>query len=480
MTDVNGSRFRKAIDGWWRDEVVRELSGLIAIPAVSPAYEPDWAAKGTLHHAVRHVREWILGSGLLPGAHTEVIEFEGRTPLLLVDVPATSAAAEGGTVVLYGHLDKQPPLGDWSEGLGPWQPVLRDGRLYGRGAVDDGYAGYAAVTALAAVRAAGGEHGRAVVLLETGEESGSPDLPAYLEHLAGRLGDVELVICLDSAGLDNRRLWLTTSLRGAVQATVTVRVLDHPQHSGIASGIVPSSFRILRSLLDRVEDAATGRVTVPEMHTPIPDARRAETELLAALQPGVAGRFPFAGDTRPMDGDDTELLLNNTWRPALSVIGAAGLPDPGVAGAVLRASTSLRLSFRLPPTVDPETARQALVRTLTTGVPYGADVEVTDFMLVDGWNAAPRAPWLTAALDEVSEQVFSAPCAALGVGGGIPFIEMLGRRYPSAQFVVTGAIDPDGNMHGIDESIDLAHARRVTEAIACLIAAHAERAGAPA
>ncbi|SNT42692.1 Acetylornithine deacetylase/Succinyl-diaminopimelate desuccinylase [Streptosporangium subroseum] len=466
-------KVREAVIKDWDGDVLPSLSGLVEIPALSAAYDAAWERNGHLRAAADHVRDWIASRGL-PGAQCEVFQLDGRAPLLLVDVPATTGAEARGTVLLYGHLDKQPPLGDWSDGLGPWQPVVRDGRLYGRGAVDDGYSGYAATTALAAVQAAGGEHARAILLLETGEESGSPDLPAYLEHLSDRLGEVSLVVCLDAGGGDYERMWLTASLRGVVQATVTVRVLETSAHSGLASGIVPSSFRVMRRLLDRVEDSVTGEVTVPEMNVPIPEERRAEAEALAALEPGAAARrYRLADGMRAASDDDVELILNNTWRPTLSVIGAAGLPDPAVAGAVLRASTSLRLSFRTPPTVDAEAARAALVKILTTEVPYGAQVEVGDFMLLNGWQAPATAPWLAATLEEIGDQVFGEPCRSLGIGGGIPFMEMLGRRYPDAQFVVTGALGADSNMHVPDEWLNIAFAGQVTEAVAHILDAHA-------
>ncbi|MFB9679265.1 M20/M25/M40 family metallo-hydrolase [Streptosporangium vulgare] len=466
-------RVHEAVAKSWNEDVLPSLSGLVEIPALSAAFDADWERNGHLRTAVDHVRDWIASRGL-PGARCEVVQSDGRAPLLLVDVPATPGTTARGTVLLYGHLDKQPPLGDWSDGLGPWRAVVRDGRLYGRGAVDDGYSGYAAVTALTAIQAAGGEHARTVLLLETGEESGSPDLPWYLEHLSDRLGEVSLVVCLDGGGGDYERLWLTESLRGAVQATVTVRVLETSVHSGVASGIVPSSFRVMRLLLDRLEDSATGEITIPEMNVPIPEESRARAEALAALEPGAAARrYPLVDGMRAVSDDDVELILNNTWRPTLSVIGAAGLPDPAVAGAVLRASTSLRLSFRTPPTADAEAARAALVRILTTEVPYGAQVEVGDFLVLNGWQAPAAAPWLAAALEEIGDRVFDEPCRGFGIGGGIPFMEMLGRRYPDAQFVVTGALGTDSNMHVPDEWLNLAFAEQVTEAVAHILDAHA-------
>jgi acetylornithine deacetylase/succinyl-diaminopimelate desuccinylase-like protein len=462
-----------SVAGAWADQVLPSLSGLIEIPALSPAFDASWAAHGQLRAAVGHVRDWIASRDL-PGAQCEVIELAGRSPVLLVEVAATPQAAARGTVLLYGHLDKQPPVGGWSEGLGPWQPVLRDGRLYGRGAVDDGYSGYAAVTALEAVAAAGGQHARAVLLLETGEESGSPDLPAYLEHLSGRLGDVTLVVCLDAGGGDYQRLWLTSSLRGVVQATVTVRVLQSPQHSGLASGIVPSSFRIMRQLLDRLEDPATGEIRLGAMAVAIPAAARAAARAAAAARPGaLKGLYPLVEGMRPASEDEVELILNNTWRPTLSVLGAAGLPEPAIAGNVLRSSTSLALSFRLPPLADAQAALAELERALTTDVPYGARVELSGLAAENGWCAPAAAPWLDAALAQAGQSVFGRPAASIGIGGSVPFMGLLGRLYPRAQFVVTGALGADSNMHVPDEWLNIEFAIQVTEAVAHILDAHA-------
>jgi acetylornithine deacetylase/succinyl-diaminopimelate desuccinylase-like protein len=473
MNEVAAREVHTSVAGAWADQVLPSLSGLIEIPALSPAFDPGWPAHGHLRAAVDHVRDWIAARDL-PGARCEVVELAGRSPLLVVDVPATAQAAGRGTVLLYGHLDKQPPVGGWSEGLGPWQPVQRDGRLYGRGAVDDGYSGYAAITALAAVTAAGGEHARAVVLLETGEESGSPDLPAYMEHLSGQLGEVTLVVCLDAGGGDYERLWLTSSLRGVLQATVTVHVLTAAQHSGVASGIVPSSFRILRQLLDRVEDPVTGEVLLSSMSVAIPPEYRAAAQAAAAARPGAfRGMFPLVEGMHPASEDETELILNNTWRPTLSVLGAAGLPEPAIAGNVLRASTSLALSFRLPPTADAQAALAQLKQALTTDVPYGARVELSGLAAENGWCAPPTAPWLEAALVTVGGSVFGRPAASIGVGGSVPFMGLLGRLYPQAQFVVTGALGTDSNMHVPDEWLNIGFAIQVTEAVAQLLDAHA-------
>jgi acetylornithine deacetylase/succinyl-diaminopimelate desuccinylase-like protein len=473
MIFVDQSRLRETTTAWWTDQILPSLEGLVRIPALSPAFDPAWQASGQLDAAVAHVGEWI-DSRAFPGVRSEVVQLPGRSPLLIAEVPATAGAQDRGTVLMYGHLDKQPPGGEWSPGLGPWLPARDGDRLYGRGVVDDGYSGYAAVASLAAVEAAGGQHARTILLLETSEESGSPDLPAYIDHLADRLGEVTLVVCLDAGGGGRDTLWLTSSLRGGLNFTVTVRVLDTPQHSGVAGGIVPSSFRIMRQLLDRLEDPATGEVLIDAMHVPIPDVRRVEAAATAAARPGVMSRmFPLVSGMRAASDDETELILNNSWRPTLSVLGAAGLPEPAVAGNVLRTETTLVLSFRLPPTADPRAAREAVEKILTTDVPYGARVELGGWRMLSGWDAPPAAPWLSEVLGQVGDQVFGKECQTIGSGGGIPFLELLGRRYPQAQFLSTGACASDSNMHAPDEWLDIPFAEKVTEAVGYVLDGHA-------
>lgn len=472
---MDNSLVRGTVERVWDDAVLTSLSEFVSIPALSPIFDENWAASGHLDAAVEHVRRWLVARNI-EGASAEILRLPGKSPVLLFDVPPTGEVrADAGTVLLYGHLDKQPPVGGWGEGLGPWTPVQRDGRLYGRGAADDGYSGYAATAALEAVRAAGVPHARCVVLLETSEESGSIHLPAYLERYADKLGPVSLVVCLDSGGQDYERLWLTTSLRGLVSTTVTVKVLESGQHSGMASGIVPSSFRIMRMLLDRLEDSKTGEVLLPEMHGDVPAERLAEIKAMAALAPGAAKAvFPLVAGMSPASDDDVELLLNNSWRPTLSVIGGAGFPLPEEAGNVLRTDTTFTLSFRLPPTASPPAALAALEKALTTDVPYGAQVSLSRSEEGLGWNAPVMAPWLESTLDSVSQTVFGGnPWLTMRLGGSIPFMGTLAERYPEAQFVVTGALSADSNAHVPDEWLNIAQAKRVTEAVAHIVAAHA-------
>jgi acetylornithine deacetylase/succinyl-diaminopimelate desuccinylase-like protein len=398
--------------------------------------------------------------------------------VLFFALPATGSGAGERTVLLYGHLDKQPEMTGWRDGLGPWNPVLEDGRLYGRGGADDGYAVFASLAAIAALQARGIGHARCVGLIETCEESGSYDLPAYLDALAPRIGRVDFVVGLDSGCGDYERLWATTSLRGLAAGTLKVEVLTEGVHSGDASGIVPSSFRIARLLLDRLEDASTGRILPPEFHAPIPDERRQQ----AAKAAGILGdlvvrKYPFAGGTQPMVADHAEALLNRTWRPVLSVTGADGLPPIASAGNVLRPQTSLKLSLRLPPTLDGGKAIADLARLFTADPPAGANVAFTADQGATGWNAPPTAPWLARALEEASQAHYGKPVAAMGEGGTIPFMAMLGRHFPGAQFLITGVLGPHSNAHGPNEFLHIPYATKLTACVAHVLAAHAAHAG---
>jgi acetylornithine deacetylase/succinyl-diaminopimelate desuccinylase-like protein len=458
----------------WDREITPALVEYIRIPAKSPAFDPDWAAHGFIDQAVDHMAGWAREKIKdLPGATLEIVRLEGRTPVILIEAPGEL----DDTVLLYGHLDKQPEMTGWSDGLGPWEPVIQDDRLYGRGGADDGYAIYASVAALLALQAQGVKRARAVVLIEACEESGSFDLPFYVDHLADRIGSPSLVICLDSGCGNYDQLWLTTSLRGMTGGRLTVEVLEEGVHSGDASGVVPDSFRLARALLSRIEDAATGQVLPPVCNVEIPADRVRQAKVAAqALGENAWRKFPFAGDTRPITGDIVELLLNRTWRPTLTVIGADGLPKPGDAGNVLRPGTTLALSVRLPPTADAAACDRALAQALTADPPQGAKVSYVSAGAATGWNAPPLAPWLENAVQNASQATFGREAALMGEGGSIPFIGMLGEKFPDAQFVITGVLGPHSNAHGPNEFIHLPTGRKVTAAAALILSDHAARA----
>ena len=458
------------VDQIWDDDVLPALHDYIRIPNLSPMFDPIWAKNGHMGTAVAAFEKWASGRPI-EAISVRTEQLPGRTPLLVVEVPG----AGRGDVLLYGHLDKQPPMTGWRDGLSPFEPVREGERLYGRGGADDGYAMFAALTAIEALQHAGDGHGRCVVLIEASEESGSPDLPAYVDALASTIGTPELVVCLDSGCATYDRLWLTTSLRGLVGVELTARVLDEGVHSGAAGGVVPSSFRVLRQLLSRIEDELTGEVLVPEMHVDVPPGR--EAEIVAAadeLGEAAGGTFAMRSEMRHA-GDPARQLRARTWEPSMAVVGIDGIPPIASAGNVLRPYTTIKLSFRIPPTCDPTAAADALHRVLSAEPPHGAEITIDIDDIGPGWESPTLEPWLAQAVDDASHAAFGHPAGATGEGGSIPFMGMLGARFPDAQFVITGVLGPGSNAHGPNEFLHIPMAKGVTTAVAHLLHAQAGR-----
>jgi acetylornithine deacetylase/succinyl-diaminopimelate desuccinylase-like protein len=461
------------VDAMWDDEIVPTLFEYIKIPNKSPSFDKDWEKHGYMEQAVTMFEGWARRHlGKFPGATLTVERLPGRTPLIFIDIPGTSSDC----VMLYGHLDKQPEMKGWFEGFGPWIPLIKDDKLYGRGGADDGYAMFASLTALMALKEQGVPFARCVVLIEACEESGSYDLPFYIDHLAEKIGKPSLVICLDSGAGNYDQLWMTTSLRGLANGTLTVRVLTEGVHSGAASGIVPSSFRIARQLLSRIEDENTGRILLDDLYVQVPPARIAQARAAAEiLGEQVSAMYPFAGTTKPMGSDRADLVLNRTWRPQLAVVGGEGLTPIEEAGNVLLPYTKLKLSLRLPPTLDGKQAVEAVTKALNAAAPNDAEVEVKFGEGSTGWNAPELAPWLEASLTKASTDAFGKPPAYMGEGGSIPFMAMLGEKFPGVQFVITGVLGPHSNAHGPNEFLHIPTGKRVTMAMAQVIADHFNR-----
>jgi acetylornithine deacetylase/succinyl-diaminopimelate desuccinylase-like protein len=465
---LNSNSLEEFVSLKWDNEVVPQLVDYIRIPCKSPHFDAGWGSNGHLDAAVALAENWSRAQRI-PGLKLEVVRLEGRTPLIFFELPGERP----GTVLMYGHLDKQPEMTGWKEGYGPWTPVLHEDKLYGRGGADDGYAIFASLLALSALREQRIAHARIVGLIECCEESGSYDLPAYLEALKSRIGMVDLVIGLDSGCGNYEQLWMTTSLRGIAAGTLRVEVLNEGVHSGDASGVVPSSFRIARQLLDRLEDSKTGRILPKEFYCDIP-AERSEQAALAGKTLGDAmlTRFPFAGKTQPMTRNHGQAVLNRTWRPFLSVIGADFIPAIKDAGNVLRPKTALKLSLRIPPLVDGPRATADLKRILEADPPYGASVTFESDQSATGWHAPATAPWLKAAVDTASKQFYGKPAMMMGEGGTIPFMAMLGKSFPKAQFLITGVLGPKSNAHGPNEFLHVPYAKKLTACVAAVIAGY--------
>jgi acetylornithine deacetylase/succinyl-diaminopimelate desuccinylase-like protein len=467
---VDADKLKRFIGPLWGDEVVPKLVEYIQIPNKSPDFDPQWAEHGHMDAAVKLFEDWARSKiKSVAGASLEVVRLPGRTPVLFIEIPG-----EGDdTVLLYGHLDKQPEMSGWAEDLGPWKPVLKGDKLYGRGGADDGYAMFGALGAILALKDQKVPHSRCVILIEACEESGSYDLPFYVDYLAARIGKPSLVICLDSGCGNYDQLWLTTSLRGLMGGNLVVKVLEEGVHSGDASGVVASSFRILRQLLSRLEDEATGKIKPGELWCEVPADRVDQAKRAAGiLGQEVWTKFPFVQGMKPVADDPVELILNRTWRPQLAVVGAEGLPALANAGNVLRPYTTAKLSVRVPPTVSAAKSAEVVKQLLEADAPYGSSVSFKVESAESGWNAPTLAPWLEGAVERASMTAFGKPVAMMGEGGSIPFMGMLGSKFPEAQFLITGVLGPHSNAHGPNEFLHIPTGERVTQVVALVLADH--------
>jgi len=475
MSTLDFTALRRSIDRLWDDSILERLCAYVRIPNKSPAFDPQWEQHGHMQRAVELIADWCRAQPIA-GMRVSVRRLPGLTPLIIVDIPGERPDC----VLLYGHLDKQPEFTGWLPGLAPWEPVIREGKLYGRGAADDGYAAFASLAAIAALKAQQVPLARCVLVIEACEESGSVDLPAHLAALGDEIGTPSLVVCLDAECGNYEQLWSTTSLRGNLVGQLTVRVLTEGVHSGMATGIAPSPFRVIEQLLARVESPIAGEVLLEELHAAVPRDRRAQIVAAArVLGSTVAGKLPFAKGVQPLSDDPVELLINSTWRASLAVTGAAGLPAPQSAGNVLLPEITLKISLRLPPTCDPQRAAAAVTAALERDPPYGAQVTFAVERPTGGWNAPTFAPWLDAALQRASRAVFGREALHVGCGGTIPFMGMLGERFPRTQFFITGVLGPQANAHGPNEFLHIEYAKQLTACVAHVLADHAQRDAGP-
>lgn len=474
---MNTDQVKRFINNIWDEEIIPELYEYIKIPNKSPVFDKNWQANGYMDEAVNLMTAWAQKKLVdIQGSSLEVIRLPERTPLIYIDIPASNGAASKSAddcILLYGHLDKQPEMVGWRDDLGPWQPVIEGDKLYGRGGADDGYAMYGSIAAILALHEQNIAHARCVIIIEACEESGSYDLPFYIDHLSSRIGKPSLVVCLDSGCANYEQLWLTTSLRGLISGDLRIDVLDEGVHSGDASGVVPDSFRVARQVLARLENIDNGEILPADFYAEIPSERKKQAQTAAEiLGENIYTKFPFVESMEPTTNDLDQLILNRTWRPQLTVTGADGLPPLDNAGNVLRPSTSLKLSLRLPPLVNAKKAGLALKQLLESDPPYGARVSFALEQGADGWNAPKLSDWLSHAINEASMFAFERHVAYMGEGGSIPFMGMLGEKFPKAQFLITGVLGPHSNAHGPNEFLHIPTGKKVTAVVAFVLSKH--------
>ena len=468
---MNSEKLQQDISTFWDNHILPTIIEYIKFPNKSPVFDPDWEANGYMDQVVDLASDWV-NKHKPDNSTLNIYKEAGRTPLMILDVPGNS----DGTVLMYGHLDKQPEMEGWAEGLDPWKPVLKDDKLYGRGGADDGYAIFASVCTVNALLDQGISLPRIVILIECSEESGSPDLPFYMDHCADVIGSPDLVICLDSGAGNYEQFWTTTSLRGLIGCTLRVDILKEGIHSGGGSGIAPSSFRLVRELLSRLEDEDTGHIIVENLKMEIPEYRIKEIKAMVnVLGDEVYNTLPWVAGAGPITNDKVEMVMNNTWLPMLSVVAADGLPGVKDGGNVLRPYTTIKLSLRIPPTLDANAAQNIVEELFTSNPPYGAAVSMEFEEPATGWEAPPLAQWLDDAIQHASETVYSKPALAMGEGGTIPFMSMLGEKFPEAQFVITGVLGPYSNAHGPNEFLHIPYAKKLTSCVGMIIQAFTQK-----
>ena len=461
---INHSKNDSYVDKFWDKHIIPTLLDYIRIPNKSPDFDPEWINNGHMASALKLAKDWAE-KHKPDGSTVHTFQEDKRTPLIIIDCPGNIK----GNILMYGHLDKQPEMQGWNDGLGPWKPVIEGDKLYGRGGADDGYAMFAATAVVRSLQDQNIDHPRIIILIEFSEESGSPDLPFYMDHCSSLIGEPNLVVCLDSGAQNYEQFWTTTSLRGLIGCTVRVDVLNEGVHSGSASGVVPSSFRVLRQLLSRLEDEKTGEIILDDLVVDIPERRIEDINKMVDELAGEFDQFPWYESMKSTTDDPVEGTLRQTWRPALSVVGMDGVPAVKDGGNVLRQYTEVKLSMRIPPTLDKEIAVQAMNKALTENPPYDATITVEFDEPATGWNAPELDPWLDTAIQQASQAYFKKPALFMGEGGTIPFMAMLGEKFPNAQFVITGILGPQSNAHGPNEFIHIPYAKKLTASIASII-----------
>jgi acetylornithine deacetylase/succinyl-diaminopimelate desuccinylase-like protein len=465
---MNSEQNKQYVDQLWENSIVPTLKEYIQIPNKSPLFDPEWQQHGYMDQAVDLIANWCRKQAI-ENMTVDVVRLEGRTPVIFIEIPGSSDE----TILLYGHLDKQPEMTGWDSDLHPWKPVLKGDKLYGRGGADDGYAAFASLAAIKSLRQQHIPHARCVILIEACEESGSRDLPFYIDALEQRIKSPSLIICLDSGCGNYNQLWVSTSLRGLVGGTLSINALKEGVHSGYGSGIVPSCFSILRQLLHRIEDENTSEILLKSLHVDIPEARLQQSiETATVLGNDIYSSLPFLPSVKPLTLETKNQILNRTWRPALSVIGSDGLPPTSNAGNVTLPSLTVKLSMRLPPTCEADKAAILLKETLEKNPPYLADIQFDIKEAATGWNAPIETPWLSKAAALASEKYFGAKAMYMGEGGSIPFMGMLGKKFPKAQFLITGVLGPGSNAHGPNEFLHIPTGKKLTSCVAEVIAQH--------
>lgn len=263
---------------------------------------------------------------------------------------------------------------------------------------------------------------------------------------------------------------MTTTLRGMMAFNLKVSIVETAVHSGVSGGAIPETFRIANSLLDRLEDTETRRL--PEFEVEIPESFRKEAEDIANLVgEELVNQYKFLDGCRAINHDNLpEVYLNTNWRPSLAITGASNMPDTSVAGNVVRNSTTLRVSIRLPPGLDSQEALAKATKMLTEDPPFGAKVELLDAMGGDGWQMKDLSEKTLTVLEDASKNFYGKGCGYYGIGGSIPFLKVLGDKFPSTEILALGVLGPESSAHAPNETLNLPYTKKFIGALSHTLA----------
>jgi acetylornithine deacetylase/succinyl-diaminopimelate desuccinylase-like protein len=428
---------------------VEELERLVRIPSMGyPAYDP-----AIVRESAEATRDVLRDAGV---EDARLLELEGGHPAVLGELTGPSDAP---VVLLYAHHDVQPegPLDQWD--TPPFEPVRKDGRLYGRGAADDKSGIVAHAAAIRALLVDGELPVTVKVLIEGEEECTTEHLPQLVEDNADLLR-ADVAVIADGGNYRTGVPTLNTSIRGVTDLVVQVRVLPRAQHSGSYGGPIPDAItalaRIIASLHDDEGNVAIDGLKRSEWQgADIPeDEFREESGVLdqvALIGSGTIADRAFAG-------------------PAVAVLGVDAPAIVGSSNQIVPVARA-RVSLRIAPDDDPRTARQALIEHLRAHAPWGVEVsfdESAGFEAGHGYLVDTDSPTSRAAMAALSE-AYGREAIELGSGGSIPLVPMLTRTFPGIEVLIWGAMDERSLIHSVNESVDLGEVERIALAEALFL-----------
>ena len=449
--------FEKYIEKMFTYNMIPNLMNFIRIPNLSPAYDYEWNTNGLLLKAANLIIAYAK-SLEIKNAQINLIQDKGYSPLIFIEIPA-SRPNDNRTVLLYAHFDKQPHGTGWDDDKGPTKPVIQNGRLYGRGSADDGYASFSMLTAIKACQEHNCPLPRICLIFEGAEESTDEHLTYYFNKLLPIIGEnVIAFIPLDSGCADYDRLWITNSLRGVCDYEINIQTLDNNISFGPeASGRIAENLFILRKAIDAVMDTSTGDVKIEEFYVKdIPEEIQEEMDKeIEIVGEQFFKEIPLYEGVKPLKTDIKEAMINNRWKPTCSILGIDNCPKIEDNGFGVKKSITVKMSMRLPPGIDSHAALEALKKVVKENIYFDAKVKFLSAEVADGWKLTNFSEKTKNVLNKASKEYFGNELVFKGMGGSIPFITYFQTKYPNADVICTGILGADCFEHGPNENLHL-------------------------